>query len=250
MRENRNWKPIFWLFCCATIIVIGIFQPWGKTGQWLFVLLSIAAVTISYFFLRRSIQSEEQRRQALLIGELAAMKRHDLLNHVQLLMSYVSMNRPEKVKEYLQRMTEQANQERKLTEFTLPDLVSYLMLLPYTYKRWKWSLDVTGEIKKICLSQQKQLLSILPIFIKKLNQMGANQTRWETIKLRITGEEDKLIVLLEVLDSEGGWIPLFPTEQKWREFSTLFHRTDFQVETVENPFGVQLEWKASKDKRG
>lgn len=237
-----DWKRYI-VFVPILALVIGwVFQPWGIKGNFLFGIFTMGMMIATISYIKNQVTKEWKQKQAKMIEDLATQKRHDWMNHVQVLLGYTAMKRPERVQHYLERLVEVAHQERKWTEFTSSELVSFLILIPYTYKRWKWNLLAVGELRKISEKIQQQILQSLPVFIETVQEMGANQYDWDTIELGFVQEESKMIITLEVLNAEGEPIYLFPNESSWTNFSTQNRHLVHHMEPIDERHGFHMEW--------
>lgn len=75
------------------------------------------------------MRREEQRltEQADLILQVLNQQRHDWLNHVQVLLGYLKMGRPEQGELYLKRVCELACQESMIARINLPSLSVFFL---------------------------------------------------------------------------------------------------------------------------
>ncbi|WP_230199132.1 Spo0B domain-containing protein [Risungbinella massiliensis] len=237
-----DWKRYTVIVPILVLVIGWIYQPWGIKGNYLFGIFTIGMIIATISYSKNQVANEWKQKQAKMIQDLAAQKRHDWMNHVQVLLGYTAMKRPDRVQHYLERLVEEAHQERRWTEFTLSELVSFLILIPYTYKRWKWNLLAVGELKMVSKPVQQQVLRSLPVIIETVQEMGANHHDWETIELGFVQEESKMIITLEVLNAEGEPIHLFPDESSWKDFSTQNRNLVDHMEPFDERHGLHMEW--------
>lgn len=74
--------------------------------------------------------SDDQKlitEQPDLVLQLLNQQRHDWLNHVQVLMSYLKLGRPERAEEYLKRVTELTFEEGVISRIQFPQLAVFLL---------------------------------------------------------------------------------------------------------------------------
>ncbi|MDY0396862.1 Spo0B domain-containing protein [Virgibacillus halophilus] len=91
--------------------------------------------------------------------------RHDLMNQIQLLQGYMSMNRPEKVKQKLHEMVVEADQQRKLMDLQANEFALWLLQVNMSVGQIRVSFEVNDVRENLqcmdakLLEQTKQMFA-------------------------------------------------------------------------------------------
>ncbi|EGL81613.1 hypothetical protein CathTA2_2976 [Caldalkalibacillus thermarum TA2.A1] len=135
--------------------------------------------------------------------------RHDMLNHIQMVKSYVQLGRLADVQRYIDHMTQQAHQESLLSQLGDPEL-AYL-LLTYNYQRdHKLHLDVEVNLEA---EQMRQIGREHPHAFHLVHRLielvetGCNPVPFEKppqLYLLFEGDDHCLSVMC---DYRGNWAP-------------------------------------------
>jgi hypothetical protein len=72
--------------------------------------------------------------------------RHDWMNDLQVLFGYIQMNRHDRIKEYIGRLSDKLSRESMVSKLTDPDLVAYLYRFPAVCDRLGLEVIPAGEI--------------------------------------------------------------------------------------------------------
>lgn len=215
MVQLKDWKQFYLLIPCMAAIFCWTFQPWGRIGNIIFCGITSIMVLSTFLINRHQIAKSLEKKQAQLICEFASHKRHDLMNHVQVLMGYIAMDRLDLAQRYLESLAEMANLERKLSDFRMSELVAFFVTLPYTYKKWKWKLHASGQLANVSEKLQVRILSTLSLLFEKLSEMGANRYEWETIELSLAVDLSQVTITIRVKNTNGEPIRFVPESQKF-----------------------------------
>lgn len=95
---------------------------------------------------------EEQKRFLLSLRH----QRHDWLNHLQVLLGYMKLQRYDVCEEYIKRVTESTNNDSRIAGLGLPSLVIYLLNYNSLYKNMKLEVEVPELIDLSVLSKEMQ----------------------------------------------------------------------------------------------
>lgn len=93
--------------------------------------------------------SDDQKmitKQTDLVLQLLNLQRHDWLNHVQVLMSYLKLGRPERAEEYLKRVTELTFQEGMISRIQFPQLAVFLLSFHALHNELRLDVEMEGPI--------------------------------------------------------------------------------------------------------
>lgn len=72
--------------------------------------------------------------------------RHDWMNDLQVLFGYIQLNRQDKIKEYIARLSDKLTRESLVAKLADPDLVAYLIRFRATNDRLHLEVVPAGEI--------------------------------------------------------------------------------------------------------
>lgn len=77
--------------------------------------------------------------------QLVQQYRHDILNQLQLVQGYLSMNKPNKVGEKLADLFSSLNEERKLTSLEAPKFALWLLQFNHSYNNFRITYQIDME---------------------------------------------------------------------------------------------------------
>jgi stage 0 sporulation protein B (sporulation initiation phosphotransferase) len=83
--------------------------------------------------------------------------RHDWLNKLQLIKGNIDLNKPERVKEIIQEIVVEAQQEANLSNLKMPEFAALLLTYNWESHSFQLEFEVLNEIK--CLDLNDQLLT-------------------------------------------------------------------------------------------
>lgn len=132
------------------------------------------------------------------IVHLMKIYRHDWLNHVQVILGYVSLKKCEKIKDYMDRVYETVKQDSTISNFKDKNLAAYLYLFPIQYPNLDIQLEV-GENVNETMNQTdgKWVLSYLKEFINILASNDKNHEQISPLYLSITHNNQYIMVTIE-----------------------------------------------------
>ncbi|SDW26676.1 Sensor_kinase_SpoOB-type, alpha-helical domain [Marininema mesophilum] len=209
-----SWDSgIVWIMCGILVMAI---QPWGwKLG------LPLGVITLTlYLHSLRQTQKKERIESAQGSLHLLSRYRHDWLNHVQVIMGYLSMKRQEKILPFLRELTDVARQEREAATVGYPPLALSLSTLNQRVPEWRWIVEVSEELKTIQPKWGESLYQGLEQVVQWLHVQGKTLLEPEEVWLRVEKEQSTWIITvqpdfpseLEVASSE--WTTLRDTIRK------------------------------------
>lgn len=91
----------------------------------------------------------ERRRTQYAAEDLIAIlnrHRHDWMNDLQVLFGYIQMNKQDKIKEYIHRLSDKLTRESLVSKLADPELVAYLLRFRAVCDRLQLEVDPSGEI--------------------------------------------------------------------------------------------------------
>src|SRR4051794_29440618 len=95
---------------CA--LVLWLVQPWGWYGSLLFLILVLLLFGLGLW----RIHTLLERNFSQGFKDWLSRQRHDWMNHLQVMMGYVSLKKTDQLKQYLTRLSQRMIHERNLAE--------------------------------------------------------------------------------------------------------------------------------------
>lgn len=191
------------LIPAVLMFVAGIFQPWGGKGDLIFFIFSVLCFGIGFFYMKRNVNEHTNMNQASAVQKLVRHQRHDLLNHVQVIMGYQMMNKPDRIANYLQKIIDHTNHERKITDFDYPPLAAMLLTIHYDYPEWDWQLILDDDFSFRNIEQEKQLYQLLLKFFPWFTKQAKQEKNWMQIQLRFSQHKEQIVVRISCIAEEG-----------------------------------------------
>jgi hypothetical protein len=142
MGKVKAWQlPV--LLASGLAVTVGL--PWWPARA-VAALLTGGAV----WWLARRSASEDRVRQDKRLLRILSVYRHDWMNHIQVLMGYVRLNKTERLTEYMDKIKGKVFQESYLAKMGVSELVVYY----YEFRSEQRHLELEFEIEQeICLSK-------------------------------------------------------------------------------------------------
>lgn len=135
-----------------------------------------------------------QIKEAERVRDLVRNLRHDWMNHVQVIMGYQMLKQSKRIDHYLQKLTQIANEERKISDLAYPPLASTLLTLNYDYSQWNWRVRKDDAIDSLSVKQQRQLHRIFIQLLPWMTEQIAHQTVWTDIDLQLSYDDHVLLI--------------------------------------------------------
>ncbi|MBD1371767.1 Spo0B domain-containing protein [Hazenella sp. IB182357] len=161
---------------------------------------------------------------AAVIQDILAHQRHDLMNHVQVLLGYQSMDKPERIKAYLHKLCAQAETERKLAQFSYAPLAVTLLLLKQHYRRWLIHLSVHVALPFTDIPLQKRMLDVIQTLLPWLERQDDGNMGWEQlmIDLESIGDDMYMDVIVQTTGQQAVIFDFSPME--WERLETCIRK--------------------------
>lgn len=102
-----------------------------------------------FFCIGCGMMNDDQKRmseQAEWILQVLNQQRHDWLNHVQVLLSYLKLGRIKQAEEYLKRVTELTFQEGMIARIQFPQLAVFLLTFNALNNRLRLEVEIDGPL--------------------------------------------------------------------------------------------------------
>ena len=126
MEQQRTIHAFIPYVPAVGCFVASLVEPWGKMSAVLSVGTGVALLIVA-IFVRHNRQNREKRDE--LDDLIACMneKRHDLLNHIQVMMGYLSLNKVDRLQPYLKQIMSETKRESNICHLGYSPLSYYLL---------------------------------------------------------------------------------------------------------------------------
>lgn len=192
---SYGWS--FWFKRTVPPLAVAFFlvavQPWGGV---IGVLMGFGFLLGWSWWLRRLCRGWEQMNQkenARSRLQLMSRQRHDSLNHIQVLMGYLSLNKPERISSYLEKIVNQWELERKVSQINDPVLACYLVTFIRDHAEWHWKMDLDEEAFPLPFKSSERIFKIVKGVIDRLEIYG----NLEQLYLGLSKKDENIIVELQ-----------------------------------------------------
>lgn len=81
--------------------------------------------------------------------ELLQFKRHELMNHLQMIQGYIHLDKKDAALEKVSAIVHEENQERKLIHLNIPTFTWWLLLLPLKYPNLRLKYEIQSQSKEL-----------------------------------------------------------------------------------------------------
>ncbi|MGA8941442.1 MAG: Spo0B domain-containing protein [Thermoactinomyces sp.] len=126
----------------ALLLFGWLIHPFGKLVDFFFFLASIIMLVAGTACLQKRWLEQAKVKEEERAKQVFAELRHDLMNHIQVLMGYLMMRKEEQIKKYLDKLAKQAQTERTVSRLKYAPLAVALLELPRHLKEWEVTLNV------------------------------------------------------------------------------------------------------------
>lgn len=164
---GEGFVPYGWGFWLKWVTPLGVgilllsVQPWGWPVG---LALGLVLITVTLWWMGcwfRQLERHFQEENACEQLELLHRQRHDWMNHLQVLIGFSSLNKPERILPYLQGLVDRLELERQGSRVKNPSLALGLTLLNQRYPEWRWTLEIGGEVDHLPKNVAGQTCEIL-----------------------------------------------------------------------------------------
>ncbi|MGX9706714.1 Spo0B domain-containing protein [Laceyella tengchongensis] len=234
-----------------TILLMGgwFMQPFGKAGELIFFLATLISLLGSGYFSYIHAKKQACEEEAERIKRLLSHERHDALNHIQVMMGYIMLNKTDRIKAYLEQWVERAKQERMLSEFQYAPLAVALLTLKHRFKHWDLHVSMSEEMKAMSQADEKRLLSAMNAVLAWMEKKLAHEKSYLSVTLSLMQEMDNVVLEVEVTSDGEDMVTLFGSAEDWRELQRTVCRWRGSCNLMSHGKGLKLELKADQQKK-
>jgi hypothetical protein len=206
---------------------------WVATLQLVWFLTSSIVFVVSIIIYTHASNREQSQREAERTKQLLARIRHDQMNHIQVLMGYQTLQKPEKISEYLKKLSIIASSEQDIANFKSCELAVFLLTLPNRYPQWRWDVQKPDTYVELPDKISSQVVQWIIASMKLLVKIGKKQHDWQQISLKLTGNSKSNIISIRVLDTGGNPINLNVPAREWINLKNKLTRAHVELDLVD-----------------
>lgn len=183
-------KPFGPVFVSMLLLIL---QPWGWMGSLPIVFFALVGLVWGLRHLHRVVRREQRMREAQTALELLSRQRHDWMNHIQVIMGYCSVGKPERIPPYLQRLAGTLEEERKAARVNDPCLAYALATLNQRFPEWHWTVHLDEE-PRFTPEEGEAVVCALETVGGFLRRKAGDNGDPPDVLLRLSREENHLIL--------------------------------------------------------
>ncbi|MCL6456490.1 MAG: Spo0B domain-containing protein, partial [Gorillibacterium sp.] len=190
-------------------------------------LSAICLVAIAVYVLIREQAKQDKRRHEDDFLQILSIYRHEWMNHIQVLMGYIGLGKPDRIEEYVGKIKAKVHQESYLSKMGVPAVIVYYYTFQANHRSLALEFEIEQEVQLDRLPdsgvQASRLICQLIELFASLVPLDSGQHH--SLSLEFDQEED--CILLDFV-YEGSLSADFD-----KELNKLFHhyaKTRLQVE--------------------
>ncbi|MCF6092719.1 Spo0B domain-containing protein [Microaerobacter geothermalis] len=190
-----KWKWALLVSLILSMVGSGLFITQGRIlDKFMLIALITAALVIGYLIgIWRNRYHHAERHSNFEKEWLTSIshQRHDWLNHFQVIYGYLKMGKLDRMEEYIQRVTERAHQDSRISRLGYSPLVVYLLTFNSLVREMELEVEVDEELD----------LSKIPVNVESLYQIVYKLV--ETYRANVIvgeGERNNLLLSLQLLN--------------------------------------------------
>lgn len=143
-------KIVFWVII---LTLLGeLMQITGDNLSPFIAGLDIALLIFLWFRIQKkwnAITRETGYENNKKIIQIMQIYRHNWLNHLQIILGYLSLKKYDRISKYIAKINHEAKQRSIIAGLKNYDLAVFLYIIPVQYPRMSFDLDVSEEVKKL-----------------------------------------------------------------------------------------------------
>jgi hypothetical protein len=225
-------------FVPAMVLLAGwLVEPFGRTGAILFFLVSLLSLWFGIVYSHFQRSKLEAIHEAERIRRIYSIKRHDWMNHIQVLMGYLMMKKEDRLKMYMQKLVERAGHERNISECRYAPLSALLLILNDRFKDWEIEWNVPNPLRLSEIAAEKKLLQILETLFQFLETKGEAEKGYGKLWISLF-QNDPLVQITINWDLEE--IPFRISSLEETALKKKLQRWQAKMETLPERNGMEV----------
>lgn len=107
---------------------------------------ALALMAAAGYILYVLSQKRDKQRQQTELLQVLSLYRHEWMNHIQVLMGYIGLGKPERIQEYMGKIKAKVHQESCLSKLGVPELALYYYTFALHHRSLALELELEQEI--------------------------------------------------------------------------------------------------------
>ena len=132
--------------------------------------------------------------------------RHDWLNHMQVILGYVSLKKLDNISGYINHVHQEAVQHTLISKLQGKNLAVFLYMLPLQYPKIQVQLELSEELTYIDFQKEDWILETLQGFFDRLHDHSVDEHQIHSVILDMNRLENRFVVNIEY---EGDFSPFY-----------------------------------------
>jgi hypothetical protein len=231
-------------FTPTIVILIGwVLQPFGFVGAVFFFFAAMIGLWGGIYFSHRKRTQEQLISEAERIRWILSRRRHDWMNHIQVLMGYQALNKQERIIPYLQKLVQEAANERMISEIRHPPLAVALLTLGDRYRQWEIDVKIGHSFQLPKPKDDERLLRIVEEVFPWLERQARNHPDWTHLQLGLCREEQYALLTIEMFSDDSSLIALDFPPHEWGELRNHISKWNGECTFLPENKGIQIQMK-------
>ncbi len=206
---------------------------WYQSGLNIWFILTTVVYGLCLLIYIRGNKQLQMKNEAKRLKNLLARIRHDQMNHVQVLLGYQMLKKPEKISEYLDRLVIQANDERIITTITNDELVVFLLTLTHRFPQWNWKIQKVESCFELPNKKSNQVVQWLTTYIQFLADIGKEKYDWQQVTLQLSGNKELAEISIWVHDAKLSPVVIDVPSSEWLNLKNQLSKENVQLQLVD-----------------
>ncbi|MBC8079176.1 MAG: Spo0B domain-containing protein [Gorillibacterium sp.] len=112
--------------------------------------MRLSAVCLSavaaYILLREQVKKDKHKHEEELL-KILSLYRHDWMNHIQVLLGYIRLGKPERIEEYVGKINAKVHQESHISKIGVPALAVYYYTFQANHRLLTLEFEIEQEVR-------------------------------------------------------------------------------------------------------
>lgn len=221
-----------------------LIHPFGKLVDFCFFLASLITLLTGAAYSRKVWLEQAKVKEAERAKQVYTELRHDLMNHIQVLMGYLMMKKEEQTKKYLNKLVKQAQTERIISKLMYAPLSVALLELPRRLKEWEVTLTVSETFGFDHIDEEKIFLEIWQRLLAAIDTKQQQCDEFVQASFSLANDIDEVQVKLQLKGSNS---PVFLGDEFTDLLENHLREAERSLSVIHDENELQLTYKRRSD---
>lgn len=247
MKPNRPLSLLFIIYTLTSVMLIGLLIIAEGMAIKIAGTAMVGLLAGCAWLYRRYCRKDHkkvQQEMMVQILHILQMRRHDDLNHMQILYGYFKLNKPDKVIPYIEGIKSKQLQESLISKLGSMELEWYFYRLEAGYPHLHIELGIEPDTEGNAHIWAKPALALCEWFKRMEPHIAAGSGREMNLRVRLSMEDETAIVEVE-LDGIVQWHDMVEDLHGWHQEMQRYSRAaelHLTAEQVEERVEVSMRW--------